>query len=174
MSAKPHEHPLDTVQGCIEACRRCEMVVARVLDRNPEVFAAVGPHLRHCIDHFRLLLEGWPSGRVDYDARERDPRLERDSQSVLGALGAIVASLEAIGPADLSRPIVVTQSVAPGRPPQASPTCLERELAFLSGHTIHHIALMVLSARVAGVELPGELAVAYSTGAHRDALASAR
>ena len=174
MSAKPHEHPPDAVYGCIEACRRCEVVAARVLERNPGAFAAVGPHLRHCIDHFRLLLDDWASGRVDYDARQRDPRLERDPQSVLGALGAISASLAAIGPADLSRPLLVTQSVAPGRPPLASPTCLERELAFLSGHTIHHIALMVVSAREAAAELPRELAIAYSTGAHRDAFASAR
>jgi hypothetical protein len=47
---------------------------------------------------------------------------------------------------------------------------LERELVFLSGHAIHHIAIMALSAAAAGVTLPAELAVAFSTEAHRESL----
>jgi hypothetical protein len=47
-------------------------------------------------------------------------------------------------------------------------------LAFLSGHTIHHIAIMVHAARAAGVEIPTRLAVAFSTEAQRDALAMNR
>ena len=65
----------------------------------------------------------------------------------------------------------MTQSAAPGRPPSSSPSRLERELVFLSGHTIHHIAIMVLAARAAGVEIPSPLAVAFSTEAHRTSLA---
>ena len=137
-------------------------------------FPAVGPHLRHSVDHFRLLLDGWAAGFVDYDARPRDLRLERDPVAVRDALSSIASTLGALVAADLPRPLSVSQSVASGRPPRVSPSCLERELAFLSGHTIHHLALMVMSGREAGLKIPAWLAVAYSTEAHRDTFAAQR
>ena len=163
MNAIPQEIVPDVVAGCLEACRRCEAVVAAVFDQDPEAFPAVGPHLRHCVDHFRLLLDGWRSGSVDYDARPRDGCLEQDPRAVCDALTALAESLAAIRSEDLPRELAVIQSAAPGRPPLSSPSRLERELVFLSGHTIHHIAIMVLAAREAGVEIPAHLAVAYST-----------
>jgi hypothetical protein len=65
----------------------------RVVDRHPGAFPAVGPHLRHCVDHFTLLLDGWRTGFVDYDARSRDRRLERDPRAVLAALRDIAGTL---------------------------------------------------------------------------------
>jgi len=170
MRAIPENHVPDVVTGCLEACRRCESVVDAILDQDAAAFPSVGPHLRHCIDHFRLLIDGWPQGAVDYDARPRDSRLERDPGAVRDALSTIAGALASIRSGDLLREVSVTQSTAPGRPPVCSPSRLERELVFLSGHTIHHIAIMVLAAKAAGVQIPSRLAVAYSTEAHRDAL----
>jgi hypothetical protein len=158
----------DVVMGCLEACRRCQEVVATVVEQAPSSFPAVGPHLRHCVDHFHLLLDGWRAGSVNYDARARDPRLERDPEVFGRALGAIAGSLAAIRAADLERPLTVIQSAAPGRPPLASPSRLDRELAFLSGHTIHHIAIMVHAARAAGVDIPERLGIAFSTELTRE------
>jgi hypothetical protein len=167
MNAMPPERVPDAIEGCLEACRRCEAVVASVLSQDRSAYAAVGPHLRHCLDHFRLLLDGWTTGSVDYDARQRDERAERDPELAREILRAIAEGLAAIESRHLAREITVRQSAAPGRTPSASSTCLERELVFLSSHTIHHIAIMVLAARAAGVAVPAELAVAYSTEAHR-------
>ncbi len=171
MKVIPQEQIPDVVAGCLEACLRCHAVVAAVVEHDPAAFPSVGPHLRHCVDHFGLLLDGWRSGSVDYDARPRDLRLERDPRAMRDALDAIACSLAAIRNGDLASPLTVTQSAAPGRPPMSSPTRLDRELVFLSGHTVHHIAIMVFAARAAGVELPSRLAVAYSTEAHRESFA---
>jgi hypothetical protein len=171
MNAIPEERVPDAVAGCLEACLRCHAVVTAVVDQDPAAFSSVGPHLRHCVDHFDLLLDGWRSGSVDYDARPRDVRLERDPHAMRGALDAIAGSLAAIRSDDLTRSLTVTQSAVPGRPALSSPSRLERELVFLSGHTVHHIAIMVLAARDAGVEIPSRLAVAFSTEAHRESLA---
>jgi uncharacterized damage-inducible protein DinB len=158
---------MDAVDGCVEACRRCEKVVQSFLEQDPRAYAAIGQHLRHCLDHFQLFLEGWASGAIDYDARRRDERTERDPAVAQELLRAIQAGLAAIGEGDLDRELSITQSVAPGRPPVASRSRVDRELAFLSSHTIHHIAIMVLAARAAGVAVPEELAVAYATDVHR-------
>ena len=171
MNPAPQEPVPDVVAGCLEACLRCQAVVAAVVDQDEAAFPSVGPHLRHCIDHLRLLLDGWRSGSVDYDARPRDPRLERDPRAVSDALDAIAVALAAIREGDLPGRLTVTQSAAPGRPPVSTPSRLDRELVFLSGHTVHHIAIMVLAARGAGVEIPSRLAVAYSTEANRESLA---
>jgi len=171
MIAIPEKRVPDVVAGCLEACLRCHAVVAAVVEQDPAAFPSVGPHLRHCVDHFGLLLDGWRSGSVDYDARPRDLRLERDPRAMRDALDAIAGSLGAIRSADLTSPVTVTLSAAPGRPSLASPSRLDRELVFLSGHTVHHIAIMVFAARAAGVELPSRLAVAYSTEAHRESFA---
>ncbi len=174
MTVVSSERFSDAVMGCLEACRRCEAVVAAIVDQHPEAFPAVGPHLRHCIEHFRLLLDGWRSGSVDYDARPRDVRAERDPRIVRQALNELEGSLAAIRSDDLTREFVVIQSAAPGRPPLASPSRLDRELVFLSGHTIHHIAIMVLAGRAAGVDVPSRLAIAFSTEAHTESAATAR
>ncbi|HZN55558.1 MAG TPA: hypothetical protein VFB67_09575 [Candidatus Polarisedimenticolaceae bacterium] len=160
----------DVVSGCLEACRRCDAVVASLIEKDPTRYPVVGPHLRHCIEHFRLLLEGWRAGEVDYDARPRETGLERDPGSARAALAEISSELSGLATADLGRGFFISQSAAPGRPPVSSPTFLDRELLFLSSHTIHHIAIMVLAARVAGVEIPTALAVAYSTAAHHESL----
>ena len=174
MRAKSPELVQDSVTGCLEACRRCELVVDAVVEQDVAAFPSVGPHLRHCVDHFRLLLDGWRSGSVDYDARPRDVRLEQDPEAVRRAFAGIAGSLAELRNADLRNELTVIQSAAPGRPPLSSPSCLERELVFLSGHTIHHIAIMLLAAQAAGVEIPSRLTVAYSTEAHRDSLAMNR
>jgi hypothetical protein len=173
MNAMPAARTPDAVEGCLESCRRCEAVIAAVLEQDPGAYPSVGAHLRHCLEHYQLLLEGWRSGDVDYDARARDEKIERDPQAARGILAEIARALASIEAADLARAVRVTQSAAPGRPSVGSPSHLERELIFLSSHTIHHIAIMVLSARVAGIVVPGDLGVAYSTEAHRTSLTAA-
>lgn len=174
MNAKPLDLVPDAVAGCLEACHRCELAVAAVVEQDLAAFPSVGPHLRHCVDHFVLLLDGWRSGFVDYDARSRDVLLEQDPEAVRVALAAIAESLAEIRSADLLSELKVTQSAAPGRPPMSSPSCLERELVFLSGHAIHHLAIMLLAAQRVGVEIPAHLAVAYSTETYHESFAMNR
>ena len=109
---------------------------------------------------------------MDYDARPREGALEHDPLAARAALAEIADDLAGIDRADLGRAFVVRQLPAPACSPVSSPTRLDRELLFLSGHTIHHIAIMLLAARAAGIELPAALGVAYSTEAHHESLVS--
>ena len=174
MSPSPPRVVPDAVAGCLDACRRLESVMDAVLLEDRAVFPLVGPHLRHCVDHFKLFLDGWRSGSVDYDDRYRDLELERNPEAARRALSAIAGSLAGIRIVDFSNALAVTQSAAPGRPPLSSPSRVERELVFLSGHAIHHVAIMLLIARAAGVAIPASLGVAYSTEAHLESLATHR
>jgi hypothetical protein len=101
------------------------------------------------------------SGAVDYDARDRDERLELDPGYFLATLDGIVEQLRSFDAGDGS--LAVYQAVAPGGRSRTAATTVERELMFLSSHTIHHIAIMLLIAERAGVEVPGGLGIAFST-----------
>src|SRR5262245_14249036 len=154
-----------SIEGCLDACRRCE---AAVHHAGP-AWHLLAPHLRHSVEHFQILLDGQAAGKVDYDARDRSGRLEGSPEAMREALLGIRGALGGLSVEDLARPLVVVQAAARGRPPCTVPSFLERELVFVSGHAIHHIAIMALTAASADVRLPSELAVAFSTEAYREA-----
>ena len=159
------------VEGCLEGLRRCRRILEEIerdaRDRRTSLFPVFGPHLRHGLDHYECLLGGVESGEVDYDARRRDERAERDSGRLRSALEALHGRLTELSDDDVGRPLRVRQSVAPGGRRTVSFSSLERELVFVSGHMIHHLAIMQLLAREQGLPLPDDLGLAFSTAAHR-------
>lgn len=159
------------LDGCFEAIRRClrltDLVERESAARGEALFAVFGPHLRHCLDHFTCLVRGLDAGEVDYDARDRDERLERDPGHFRTTLRRARERLERLEPEDLDRTLLVRQAAAPDGKVAVSSSNLERELVFVSGHTIHHVAIMQLLARERGIAVPEEFGVAFSTAQHR-------
>lgn len=162
------------VAGCLEALDRCERLLDRIAASGDEVscraHAAVGPHMRHCLDHFVCLFRGLDGGAVDYDDRDRDEQVERDPTTMHGALEDARARLRVLPAGALDRTLTVRQTAAPAGRVAWTPSNVERELLFLSGHTIHHLATMLLIAGEHGIEAPSALGVAYSTEAYNDSL----
>ena len=159
------------VAGCLDALEQCETLVRSL---EPGCYArpigtrsGIGPHLRHCLDHFDAFVMGIPGGIVDYDDRERDQRLELDPDFALAKLADLHEALNQLCDSDMRHPLTVLQVPAPGRDKAHVPSNVERELLFLMSHTIHHLALMKLLAEMQGTQLPTDLGVAYSTIAHQ-------
>lgn len=156
-----------SIEGCLEACGRCRTFVERILASGPitsqRAYDIVGLHLRHCLDHFICLFRGIGDGVVDYDARDCDTRLEHDPQRFLEALDAVVEQLHELDPVTIQQSLLVRQQAAPGGRALCVDTNLQRELVFLSSHTIHHIAIMRVLARTEGIDVPDRLGVAFST-----------
>jgi len=166
--SRPDSSASPALQGCLETCRRCEALVNLVVsdDSKLEVFNAVGPHLRHCLDHFASLIRGLESGVVDYDDRGRRASLERDPAKLLAALHQVTAELARLEGRTTGRSLDVVQLAAPGRGVHRAASTLERELVFLSSHTVHHLALAIEIAASLGLQLPRELGMAFSTAAY--------
>lgn len=140
-----------------------------------EVFgASMGCHYRHCLDHFVSILNGRESGLVDYDRRERDPRIEGQPAFALEVTRRIRTALEALELRDLDREILTRCGVS-YREVESPVTrsTLGRELVYGVAHGIHHYALISVIARLLDVELPPEFGVAPATVAHRKAQVSA-
>jgi hypothetical protein len=174
---RPESRPHPAVEGCMVTCRRCAGLAGLL---TTDQFAwrgasgsTIGEHLRHCAEHFIRLFDDLDSGVVDYDARERNARLERDPAFFGSVMEAIAGQLGTMGSECLARPIHLRALASPGTEPVLVQTSLERELVFLSSHNIHHLALAIGVAGELGIRIPAELGWAFSTAAHRGQWAGA-
>ena len=136
---------------------------------SPPLYSSgVGGHFRHCLDHYQQLLTGLPEGRVDYDARSRDRRVEHDrslaqqrGREIAAALAALDAGLEGKG-------LQTRMDCGDGQHRDArwERSTLGRELQFMVSHTTHHYALIALILRHQGIEPGPNFGVAASTLQH--------
>ncbi|MCP3919659.1 MAG: DinB family protein [bacterium] len=121
----------------------------------------IGSHVRHVVDFYERLFEGLETGRLDYDARRRDPRVETDAAVAVEQIEALVERLAATVSPD-HRALETKQDSRDAW----TASSVERELAFVLSHTVHHYALIAVVLRANGVE-PGEkFGVAPSTLRH--------
>ena len=135
---------------------------------EPLGLSGIGPQVRHASDFYLRFLTGLraPSGevrRVDYDARERDPRLETDPDHAAERLTRIMVHLRRLPEQvpDLADASLEVRS--DGSP--WTPSTVARELLSLLGHTVHR-ALIALLLRARGTEAPEGFGVAPSTLRH--------
>jgi uncharacterized damage-inducible protein DinB len=136
--------------------------------------ASVGAHLRHVADFVAGFLRGFADGVIDYDARERDARLEREPARAAAELARLARELEPLGTQPAARALrVLLEQSAVGGAPAWQDSSAGRELAFLLSHTIHHHALIAAALRARGREPGAEFGLAPSTRAHREAAACA-
>lgn len=139
---------------------------------NPATFGSgFGPHLRHCIDHYACFLAGLAAGRVDYDARDRDLRVETDRSFARDRLETVIAALEAIPPERGDERLMVRMDCGGdnGAASAWSGSTVGRELQFLVSHTVHHYALIAFILRSQGVDTGPAFGVAPSTLRHQQA-----
>ena len=139
--------------------------------RLPVVFnACVGGHYRHCLDHFTSLLRSIGTDLVDYDHRDRDPRIESQPDFARALTEEIRTELQLRPLESLECPVRVRCEVSytPGDSPEMNST-FGRELAYCIAHAIHHFALISVIARLMQIPLPPTFGVAPSTVAHQRA-----
>jgi hypothetical protein len=132
--------------------------------------ASIGMHYRHVLEHFRCLLEGMESGRVDYDERRRSSELEGSVDEAILATDSLMEQFRTLPTEALQRECGVRYSLggADDQPEDARST-FGREVMFCVGHATHHYALMKPLFAQLGVDLPFEFGVAPSTLKHLQA-----
>lgn len=144
----------------------------RVYTAPPPVpMGTIGGHFRHCLEFFERFLAGFEDGRVDYDARERDPRVEVDPLHARDRLAAVAERLRALPESAADRALdAVHDRDGDGSSLDEAPagrSSVRRELDFLASHTTHHYALIGALMRLHGAEPGADFGVAASTLAHR-------
>ena len=130
--------------------------------------ASVGKHYRHVLDHFTCTLRGATSRHIDYDARQRDMRLETDLDYAFATTLELLEKVRALPSPVMKQPCMVAYTVGYGdRNAAEIPTTFARELAFSISHAVHHYALIRLLCAAQQIALPVEFGVAPSTLQHQ-------
>ena len=119
----------------------------------------IGPQMRHCLDFYANFLHGLGDSRIDYDARQRDERVESDRGLAAERLESYVHDLQALAPAEFGREVEVRMD----SPETWTQSTVGRELQALISHTVHHYALIAQELRAHGFEPGEDFGVAPST-----------
>lgn len=126
--------------------------------------ATIGQHMRHIIELFQCLENGYGEAVINYEKRKRDYRIESDRNFAASLLRKIYRnldkpnkciSLEAEDYCESVETVVISSNYF-------------REIAYNLEHTIHHMALIRAGVNeVSSIVLPDEFGVAYSTLKYR-------
>lgn len=124
-----------------------------------------GAHLRHIVEFYQAFLGGVASFHIDYDARRRDPEIERSRKAASAAIRTIIRELSSCPALRFDAIVWVRMEDAPASaiPETYMESSIDRELQVLSSHTIHHFALIAMTVRLHGVPVPPEFGMAPST-----------
>ena len=133
--------------------------------------ASIGQHYRHVLDHFLCLEAGLATGEINYDNRDRNPRLETDIEYARATTDRLIRVFNDCDSELLSQGCVVRYSVAYGDGPSFLPSIIVRELAFCVGHAVHHYAIVRLLCDSVGVGVLPEFGIAPSTLKYRAQIA---
>jgi hypothetical protein len=170
----------DLIQAVIETLTQGERLLQNIDDETytrkvPVAFnASVGGHYRHCLDHFRSLLDAAEAGDLNYDHRERGTLVEQDRFAALNATRELREGYERLDSAVLLRLLAVTCKTSYGTTgSQVSPSTVGREIMYSVAHAVHHYALIGVMGGIMGIEMPAGFGVAPSTLKHQAEAAKA-
>jgi hypothetical protein len=133
--------------------------------------SSIGKHVRHILEFYECLFQGLSTGVVDYDARQRDLRLETDKAFSLATIQALHHQIQTTTH-DVSLQLQVHLEDSDSL--IAIPTTLYRELVYNSEHCIHHLALIRIAVETSfpDTTLPSSFGVAYSTVRYQQSVRS--
>ena len=125
--------------------------------------SGVGRHFRHILDFYDRFSSGSP-GQIDYDARERDARVETDPGYGQDRASRAIASLEKLQAVSTPQSVEVrVETCSPDGVGLATTSSIERELAHLASHTVHHYAIIRMILSLLGTKVSDDFGVAPST-----------
>ncbi len=134
--------------------------------------SSIGGHLRHNIDHYLRFRDGLAAGRIDYDSRERDERIETDAEYATDKLQEVAGFLAGIPVDALEKPVQVKMDsgtrVGESESEAWVKSSVGRELQFLLSHSVHHYALIAVICNLLDVQLEDGFGYAPSTLKHRE------
>jgi hypothetical protein len=176
----PSNHPCELIDAALETLQQGEVLLGALSDKEytnklPAAFnASIGGHYRHCLDHFRSLLEAAMSGRLDYDHRERGTLVENDRFAALNATRELREGYEKLDPIFVSRLLLVTCKTSyASSGSETAASSVGREIMYSVAHAVHHYALIGVMGGIMGLTMPPGFGVAPSTLKHQRATAAA-
>jgi len=174
MNTRPADENRELIQSVIETLRQGEALLLEISDeaytRKVEIAfnASIGGHYRHCLDHFRSLLDAAATGDLNYDHRERGTPVENDRFAALNATRELREGYEKLDSIFIPRLLMVTCKTSYSTSgSQVSPSTIGREIMYSVAHAVHHYALIGVMGGIMGLPMPAGFGVAPSTLSHQ-------
>lgn len=126
----------------------------------------IAKHIRHVLEIYEELLNGYAQAQVNYDVRKRNLLLE---QNRLYALQHISVLSNKLGQLQEDKTIKLIGNYGDTAPDVQVTTTIGRELAYNIEHAIHHMAILQIAVRhvFPAIKLDAGFGVAYSTQIYR-------
>jgi hypothetical protein len=139
--------------------------------RAAEVFGGqrIGGHVRHVVEFYECLFAGLDAGAVDYDARRRDPEVEKDRRTGRARLLALAHRLKNDEGLCHDTMLWIAMEGSPANSGAESLVLSStgRELEAVRSHTVHHFALISVLLRYYGLRVPSDFGVSQATLLYR-------
>ena len=118
---------------------------------------SVGSHFGRVLERLRCLVNGFRPGEIDYDAPERNARLEQQVAYASVACCDLLRAFKKLTKDALNRGCVVVCSGGnePHSPSPAQST-IGRELEYCIGHALHHFDIIRLICDSMHIRVPSE------------------
>lgn len=131
---------------------------------RPHLSGSIGQHLRHVIDHYLALEQGFASGLVDYNQRNREANIEVSVAAARDTIKAIQKWISSLTKTDLTKSVEVHSDVSIFQTMSVDCTStLAREIEFVSSHAIHHFSLIGIIRSLQGASVPEHFGYAPAT-----------
>jgi uncharacterized damage-inducible protein DinB len=136
---------------------------------------SIGAHYRHSLEHFKILFEAVKDSHIDYDGRERDPRLQTERLAALKTTRDFREAARFLSTLSPGRPLEVRSKISyAAAVSYAVPSTLGREIMYAVSHAIHHHALIGMICGLDKIPVPADFGVAPATIVHRQEQTIAR
>jgi len=123
--------------------------------------ATIGEHVRHSIEMYQCMLNGYQDATIDYSKRKRDVVIESSAEYAIECLKDVLKEIERA-----DKPIMLMNNKASFK------SSFNRELFYCDEHTIHHMALIRVGINeIGGYSLNESFGVAPSTIKYRQTCA---
>ena len=173
MSEPSKNETRELIEAAVEILRQGGQLLSVISDEHyrcklPAAFnASIGGHYRHCLDHFRILLDAVDSSELNYDHRERGTLVESDRFAALNATRELMEEFEALEAVVVERSVNVVCKTSYETPSsQVATSSVGREIMYSVAHAVHHYALIGIMGGMMGLTLPAGFGVAPSTLKH--------
>ena len=131
--------------------------------------SSIGQHVRHVIEFYQCLMNGYETGIIDYDKRIRNKMIEESREFALQCINKIVFDIEQ---SSLKKILSLEIFYEHENETIKLSTTFERELVYNIEHSVHHMALLKIGIKEINenILLPSEFGVAVSTIRHHQQL----
>ena len=130
--------------------------------------SSIGQHVRHIIEFYQCMMNGYEKSVINYDRRVRDKMIEESREFAVQCIHKILFDIKSI---EMNKSLSLEVSYEQDKETSSLllSTTFERELVYNIEHAIHHMALIKIGMKELNPELvlPKEFGVAASTIKHQ-------